>query len=93
MIRLQSVPERVLVFEVASEIAGFYRAARGIQGLGFFDEDGGKVAPDKDFCVSREWSDNQRQHQFHSATKHGIGFLLVAGVAIDKTCAIKAVQI
>ena len=45
------VPERALVFEVASEIADFYRAVRGVPGLEFLGEDEGDAAPDEDFYV------------------------------------------
>jgi len=45
------VPERALVFEVASEIADFYRAVRGVPGLEFLGEDEGDAAPDDDFYV------------------------------------------
>ena len=43
------VPERALVFEVASEIVDFYRAVRGVAGLEFLGEDEGEAAPDEDF--------------------------------------------
>ena len=43
------VPERALVFEVASEIVDFYRAVRGVTGLEFLGEDEGEAAPDEDF--------------------------------------------
>ena len=45
------VPERALVFEVASEVADFYRAVRGVPGLEFLGEDEGDAAPDEDFFV------------------------------------------
>ncbi|MBC6441507.1 MAG: S8 family peptidase [Rhodospirillales bacterium] len=45
------VPERALVFEVASKIADFYRAVRGVSGLEFLGEDEGDAAPDEDFYV------------------------------------------
>ena len=45
------VPERALVFEVASEVADFYRAMRGVPGLEFLGEDEGDAAPDEDFYV------------------------------------------
>lgn len=45
------VPERALVFEVASEVANFYRAVRGVPGLEFLGEDEGDAAPDEDFFV------------------------------------------
>ena len=45
------VPERALVFEVASEVADFYRAVRGVPGLEFLGEDEGEAAPDEDFYV------------------------------------------
>ena len=44
-------PERALVFEVASEVADFYRAVRGVPGLEFLGEDEGDAAPDEDFYV------------------------------------------
>lgn len=43
------VPERALVFEVASNMADFYRAARGVPGLDFLGEDEGDAAPDDVF--------------------------------------------
>ena len=45
------VPERALVFEVASEVADFYRAVRGVPSLEFLGEDEGDAAPDEDFYV------------------------------------------
>jgi len=57
------VPERALVFEVASEIADFYRAARGVTGLEFLGEDEGDAAPDEHFYVpdtEGERRDNKR---------------------------------
>ena len=45
------VPERALVFEVASEIADFYRAVRSVPGLKFLGEGEGETAPDEDFHV------------------------------------------
>ena len=45
------VPERALVFEVASEVADFYRAVRGVPGLEFLGEDEGDAAPNEDFYV------------------------------------------
>lgn len=45
------VPERALVFEVASEVADFYRAVRGVPGLEFLGEEEGDAAPDEDFYV------------------------------------------
>ncbi len=45
------VPERALVFEVASTVADFYRAVRGMKGLEFLGEDESDVAPDEDFYV------------------------------------------
>ena len=45
------VPERALVFEVASEVADFYRAVRSVPGLEFLGEDEGEAAPDEDFYV------------------------------------------
>lgn len=45
------IPERALVFEVASEVADFYRAVRGVPGLEFLGEDEGDAAPDQDFYV------------------------------------------
>jgi len=51
------VPERALVFEVASEVADFYRAVRGVQGLEFLGEDEGDAAPDEDFYVRNKDGD------------------------------------
>lgn len=45
------VPERALVFEVASEMADFYRAARSLPSLEFLGEDEGDAAPDDDFYI------------------------------------------
>lgn len=45
------VPERALVFEVASEMADFYRAVHGVPGLEFLGEDEGETAPDEDFYI------------------------------------------
>lgn len=45
------VPERALVFEVASEVADFYRAVRGVPGLEFLGEDEGDAAPDDGFYI------------------------------------------
>ena len=45
------VPERAVVFEVASEIVDFYRAVGGIAGLEFLGEDEGDAAPDQDFFL------------------------------------------
>lgn len=45
------VPERALVFEVASTVADFYRAVRGVPGLEFLGEDEGDAAPDEDFFI------------------------------------------
>lgn len=45
------VPERALVFEVASEVVDFYRAVRGVTGLEFLGEDEGDAAPDEDFFI------------------------------------------
>lgn len=45
------VPERALVFEVASEVVDFYQAVRGIPGLEFLGEDEGDAAPDEDFFI------------------------------------------
>lgn len=45
------VPERALVFEVASEVVDFYRAVRGVPGLEFLGEDEGDAAPDEDFYI------------------------------------------
>ncbi|MCY4261351.1 MAG: S8 family peptidase [Rhodobacteraceae bacterium] len=53
------VPERALVFEVASEIADFYRAARGVPGLEFLGEREGDAAPDEDFYL-RDNEGNRR---------------------------------
>ena len=46
------VPERALVFEVASDVVDFYQAVRGIPGLEFLGEDEGEAPPDADFFVS-----------------------------------------
>jgi hypothetical protein len=46
------VPERALVFEVASDVADFYKAVRSVPGLEFLGEDEGEAAPDEDFYVS-----------------------------------------
>ena len=51
------VPERALVFEVASEVADFYRAVRGVPGLEFLGEDEGDAAPDEDFYMLNNKSD------------------------------------
>ena len=48
------VPERALVFEVASEIVDFHVALRGVQGLEFLGEDGGYVLSDEDFFIKDE---------------------------------------
>ena len=45
------VPERALVFEVASEVVDFYRAARGVPSLEFLGEDEGDAVPDEDFFI------------------------------------------
>lgn len=45
------VPERALVFEVASEFVDFYSAVRGVPGLEFLGEDEGDAAPDEDFYM------------------------------------------
>ncbi len=45
------VPERALVFEVASDIVDFYQAVRGVPGLEFLAEDEGEAAPDDDFFI------------------------------------------
>jgi len=45
------VPERALVFEVASDVVNFYQAVRGVPGLEFLGEDEGEAAPDEDFFV------------------------------------------
>ena len=45
------MPERALVFEVASDVVDFYRAVRGVPGLEFLGEDEGDAAPDEDFFV------------------------------------------
>jgi Subtilase family len=45
------VPERALVFEVASSVVDFYRAVRGVPGLEFLGEDEGEAASDDDFVV------------------------------------------
>ena len=57
------VPERALVFEVASEIADFYRAVRGVPGLEFLDEDEGDAVPDEDFYVPDNNRDGARVEQ------------------------------
>ncbi len=51
------VPERALVFEVASELADFYRAVRGVRGLEFLGEAEGDAAPDEDFYVPNKDGD------------------------------------
>ena len=43
------VPERALVFEVASEIADFYRALRAVRGFEFLGEEEILAEPDEDF--------------------------------------------
>jgi hypothetical protein len=43
------VPERALVFEVASNVVNFYRAVRGVPGLEFLGEDEGEAPSDTDF--------------------------------------------
>ena len=45
------VPERALVFEVASDIVDFYQAIRGVHGLEFLGEDEGDASPDEDFFI------------------------------------------
>ena len=45
------VPERALVFEVASDIVDFYQAIRGVPGLEFLGEDEGDASPDEDFFI------------------------------------------
>jgi len=45
------VPERALVFEVASDVVDFYQAVRGVPGLEFLGEDEGTAAPDEDFFI------------------------------------------
>ena len=45
------VPERALVFEVASNVADFYRAIRSVPSLEFLGEDEGEASADDDFCV------------------------------------------
>ena len=45
------VPERALVFEVASEIVDFYQAVRGVPGLEFLGEDEGDAKPDESFFI------------------------------------------
>ena len=57
------VPERALVFEVASEVADFYRAVRGVPGLEFLGEDEGDAAPDEDFYVLDNNGDGARVEQ------------------------------
>ena len=45
------IPERALVFEVASDVVDFYRAVRSIPGLEFLGEAEGDAAPDEDFFI------------------------------------------
>ena len=45
------VPERALVFEIASEVTDFHRALRGVPSLEFLGEDEGEESPDEDFFV------------------------------------------
>ncbi|MCY4317065.1 MAG: hypothetical protein OXC66_13235 [Roseovarius sp.] len=45
------IPERALVFEVASEIADFNRAVRGVPSLEFLGEGEGQTAPNEDFYM------------------------------------------
>lgn len=45
------IPERALVFEVASDVADFYRAVRGVPGLELLGEEEGDSVPDEDFFV------------------------------------------
>ena len=45
------VPERALVFEVASKVVDFYQAVRGVPNLEFLGEDEGEAAPDEDFYI------------------------------------------
>lgn len=45
------VPERALVFEIASEIVDFDRARRNIPGLEPLGEDQDEVSPDEDFII------------------------------------------
>ena len=45
------VPERAVVFEVASEVVDFYRAVRAVPGLEFLGEEEGDAAPDEDFFL------------------------------------------
>jgi hypothetical protein len=45
------VPERALVFEVASDVVDFYQAVRGVPGFEFLGEDEGDAAPDEDFFI------------------------------------------
>lgn len=54
------VPERALVFEVASEVADFYRAVRGVPGLEFLGEDDGVAAPDEDFYVPDQYGEPRK---------------------------------
>ncbi len=59
------VPERALVFEVASEVADFYRAVRGVPGLEFLGEDEGDDAPNEDFYLQdRHGNPKRRQTGF-----------------------------
>ena len=57
------VPERALVFEVASEGADFYRAVRGVRGLEFLGENEGDAAPDEDFYVPDKEGDGAKVEQ------------------------------
>lgn len=45
------VPERALVFEIASEVVDFYRAIRGVPGLEFLGEDEDERPADEDFVI------------------------------------------
>ena len=49
------VPERTLVFEVASKFVDFDRAVRGVEGLDFLKEDDGDAVPDEFFfCLDKQ---------------------------------------
>jgi hypothetical protein len=48
------VPERALVFEVASNVVDFYRAVRGVPGLELLGEDEGEAVSDDDFVVMKK---------------------------------------
>ena len=48
------IPERALVFEIASDVVNFYRAVRRVPGLEFLGEDEGDAPPDEDFFIPDE---------------------------------------